>query len=76
MQVKFNTAASKQVKFFVDHEKILAGEFMKQKIPKVLDVFVDKVLRFKPKPRSKAAKKRVAGQIKFVAQPERKKAAD
>lgn len=49
---------------------------MKQKIPKVLDVFVDKVLRFKPKPRSKAAKKRVAGQIKFVAQPERKKAAD
>jgi hypothetical protein len=50
---------------------------MKQKTPKVLDAFVDKVLRFKPKPRSKAAKKRAAQlQVMKPVEAERKKAAD
>ena len=50
---------------------------MKQKTPKVLDAFVDKVLRFKPKPKSKAAKKRAAQVVALKpAEFERKKAAD
>jgi len=47
-----------------------------KKLPDELNRIVDKVLAYKPPPKSKAAKKRAAEQTKFVAQPERKKAAD
>jgi hypothetical protein len=45
-----------------------------KKTPKELDAFVDKVLAYRPKPRSKAAKKRAA-QAK-VEHPALKRAAD
>jgi hypothetical protein len=45
-------------------------------LPKALDEIVDKVLAYKPPPRSKAAKKRAVEKMKFVTQPEHKKAAD
>jgi hypothetical protein len=46
-----------------------------KKTPKVLDEFVDKVLAYKPKPRSKAAKKRAA-QTEQAQRPVLKRAAD
>jgi hypothetical protein len=48
---------------------------MKQKTPKVLDEFVDKVLRYKPPPKSKAAKKRAA-KVVGIPLEQRKRAAD
>ena len=47
-----------------------------KKIPDELNRIVDKVLAYKPPPKSKAAKKRAVEKLKFVAQPGRKKAAD
>lgn len=49
----------------------------KPSTPKALDAFVDKVLRFKPPPKSKAAKKRAVQMTTLrPAEVEYKKAAD
>jgi hypothetical protein len=48
----------------------------KLKTPKALDDFVDKVLRYKPPPKSKAAKKRAAQAVAKEDPDKWKRAAD